>query len=47
MFPIEAHISPSLILFGLIFSFLVGCVSGFLPTRAASRMQPVDALRYD
>ncbi len=47
MFPIEAHISPSLILFGLIFSFLIGCVSGFLPARAASRMQPVDALRYD
>ncbi len=47
MFPIEAHISPSLILFGLIFSFLIGCVSGFLPARAASRMQPVDALRYE
>ena len=46
-FYIEAHISLSLILFGLIFSFLIGCVSGFLPARAASKMQPVDALRYE
>ncbi len=47
MFPIKAHVSPSLVIFGLGFSFLVGCVSGFLPARRASRMQPVDALRYD
>ncbi len=47
MFYIEAHISLPLILFGLGFSFLVGCVSGLLPARRASRMQPVDALRYE
>ncbi len=47
IFFIEAHISPALILFGLLFSFLVGCLSGFFPARNASKMEPVDALRYE
>ena len=31
----------------LLFSFLVGALSGLLPARSASRLKPVDALRYE
>ncbi len=44
---IEAHIPLWLIVFGLTFSFLIGCLSGFLPARQASKLEPVEALRYE
>jgi putative ABC transport system permease protein len=44
---IEASVSPFVVLFGLIFSLFVGCASGILPARTASRLKPVDALRYE
>lgn len=44
---IEASTSPFIIFFGLAFSFFVGCISGFLPARRASKLKPVDALRYE
>jgi len=44
---LKASITPQLIIFGLTFSFLVGCISGFLPARSASKLKPVDALRYE
>jgi putative ABC transport system permease protein len=47
MFYLEAHISLWLILFGLAFSFVVGCLSGFLPAKQAAKLEPVDALRYE
>ncbi len=31
----------------LAFSFFIGAASGFFPARAASRLKPVDALRYE
>jgi putative ABC transport system permease protein len=31
----------------MIFSFVIGAASGFLPARAASKLRPVDALRYE
>jgi len=31
----------------LVFSFSVGAASGFFPARAASKLKPVDALRYE
>ncbi|MAE42166.1 hypothetical protein CMO93_00210 [Candidatus Woesearchaeota archaeon] len=31
----------------LVFSFLIGAVSGYFPARAASKLKPVDALRYE
>ena len=36
-----------LIVGALLFSFCVGAVSGVAPARQASKMQPVEALRYD
>jgi putative ABC transport system permease protein len=47
VFFLEAHISIWLILFGLGFSFVVGCLSGYLPARQAAKLEPVDALRYE
>jgi putative ABC transport system permease protein len=44
---IDASVSPFIAFFGLAFSFLVGCISGFLPSRRASKLKPVDALRYE
>jgi len=43
---ISIYISPELIVGTLIFSFSIGCISGILPARKASLMNPVDALRY-
>jgi putative ABC transport system permease protein len=31
----------------IIFAFLIGALSGFFPARQASRLKPVDALRYE
>jgi putative ABC transport system permease protein len=47
LFYLKASITPGLILFSLAFSFFVGCASGFFPARAASKLKPVDALRYE
>ena len=46
-FNLEVVISPLLIIFGLLFAFLVGCLAGYLPARRAAQLNPVDALRYE
>lgn len=47
-FYIEASVTPGIILFGLLFSFGVGCLSGYFPARSAAKLKPVDALkRYE
>ncbi len=43
----RAAISWWLILGALAFAFIVGCVSGVMPARQASKLKPVDALRYE
>ena len=45
MFYIEASITPGIILFGLLFSLGIGCLSGFFPARRAAKLKPVEALR--
>ena len=45
VFYIEASITPGIIIFGLLFSFGVGCLSGFFPARQAAKLRPVEALR--
>jgi len=47
MFYFKADVGPVLIIFSLAFSFCVGCVSGYFPARTASKLKPVDALRYE
>ena len=47
VFVLEAVISPTLIIFMLFFSFLIGCLSGYFPAKRAAKLNPVDALRYE
>ena len=47
IFYLEAAISPFLVIFGFLFSFLIGCLSGFFPAQKAAKLNPVDALRYE
>ncbi|MBN2251786.1 MAG: ABC transporter permease [Candidatus Altiarchaeota archaeon] len=42
----RAYFSIELVLGALLFSFMVGALSGILPAWRASRLSPVDALRY-
>jgi putative ABC transport system permease protein len=45
LFYFSASVTPGLIIFGLVFSFFVGCISGLLPAQRASKLKPVEALR--
>jgi putative ABC transport system permease protein len=40
-------ISPEVLLLAIGFSVFIGAVSGLLPARRASKLQPVEALRYE
>ncbi len=44
---LKANTSPYLIGGALLFSFVVGCISGVLPALQASKLRPVEALRYE
>jgi putative ABC transport system permease protein len=41
----KVAISPALIVFSIIFSGLIGLIAGYLPSRSASNLRPVEALR--
>ncbi len=45
--PFIIKIKPELIVFAVVFSAVVGMISGFFPARNAAKMNPVDALRYE
>ncbi|MDD2613641.1 MAG: hypothetical protein PHH67_01315 [Methanosarcina sp.] len=40
-------VSPGLMIFGLALAVLIGVISGAVPVYRASKMKPVDALRYE
>jgi len=44
---LQASMNPFIIEGALIFSFVIGTLSGILPALQASRLKPVDALRYE
>jgi len=45
--PFAPSFQPGLIIGAIAFSFVLGSISGVLPARQASRLQPVEALRYE
>ncbi|MBU3906890.1 MAG: ABC transporter permease [Nanoarchaeota archaeon] len=44
---LRADFSPLLIIGALLFSFLIGSLSGLFPALQAARLKPADALRYE
>jgi putative ABC transport system permease protein len=40
-------VTPELIIFALVFSVLIGMIAGVIPAYRASKLNPVDALRYE
>lgn len=46
IFYFKASINLKLIIFSILFSLGIGCLSGFLPAKRAASLRPTDALRY-
>jgi putative ABC transport system permease protein len=41
------YLSPKLMAFGLTLAVIIGVISGVVPAYRASKLKPVDALRYE
>ena len=40
-------LSPELLIAALLFSIIIGIIAGIIPAYRASKLNPVDALRYE
>ena len=46
-FLLPASISPAIVIVAIIISVMVGVVSGIIPAYRASKLNPIEALRYE
>ena len=47
LFGLPTSINLAIGAFGVMFAFVIGLISGYVPARMASSLNPVDALRYE